>query len=155
MGKKSPHSMKKTPAVVSAKISSLKMRKSGQTLPPSFGGKRERMSRLAIRSRNSIMNPMMRVAHAKPTSGKRRCSSRGKRIPPMEPPVAAKPVAVPRERRKKCPMEEMAGVKIREVPAPPRIEKVMMKCQYSIEKPVPISFCVSDALTRVTALWMD
>lgn len=127
--------MKKTPAVVNANISSLKMRKSGHTLPPTFGGKRERMSRLAMISRNRIMKPMMRVAHAKPTNGKRRCSSRGKRIPPTEPPVAASPVAVPLERRKKCPIEETAGVNIREVPRPPRMEKVKMYCQYSMERP--------------------
>lgn len=52
-------------------------------------------------------------------------------MPPTEPPVAAKPVAVPRPFMKKCAMEATAGVNMREVPMPPRMEKAMMKCQYS------------------------
>lgn len=126
MGMKSPHSMKKTPAVVNANIPFLKMPKSGHMLARFFGGKRERRSRLAMISRNRMMNPMMRVAQAKPTRGKRRCRSSGKRIPPTEPPVAASPVAVPLELKKKCPIAETAGVNIREVPMPPRTEKVKM-----------------------------
>ncbi len=52
-------------------------------------------------------------------------------MPPMEPPVVARPVAAAREVRKKWEMEETAGVKMREVPTPPRMEKVRIKCQYS------------------------
>jgi hypothetical protein len=44
------------------------------------------------------------------------------------------PVAFPRFSMKKCPMEEMAGVKMREVPDPPRTPKTSMKCQYSVLK---------------------
>lgn len=52
-------------------------------------------------------------------------------MPPKEPPVAAKPVATPRRWEKKWAMAPTAGVKMREVPTPPRMEKVRMKCQYS------------------------
>lgn len=52
-------------------------------------------------------------------------------MPPTEPPVAAMPVAEPRERLKKWAMEPIAGVKIREVPRPQRREKLRRKCQYS------------------------
>ncbi|KAI4134061.1 MAG: hypothetical protein LQ347_001830 [Umbilicaria vellea] len=131
--------MKKTPAVVNANISSVKMRKSGHTLPPIFGGKRARMSRLAMISRKRIMKPMMRVAQAKPTNGKSRCRSSGKRIPPTDPPVAANPVAVPLERRKKCPIEETAGVNIREVPMPPRMEKMPILFISPNEASIPLN----------------
>jgi hypothetical protein len=77
------------------------------------------------------MRPMTRVVQAKPMRGNRACSMMGKTMPPMEPPVAARPVAVPRLARKKWPMEETAGVKIREVPMPPRTPKTRMKCQYA------------------------
>ena len=52
-------------------------------------------------------------------------------MPPREPPAAAMPVALARLRLKKWPMEDTAGVKIREVPMPPRMPKTIMKCQYS------------------------
>ena len=52
----------------------------------------------------------------------------------MEPPAVARPVAAARESRKKWEIAETAGVKIREVPMPPRREKVRMKCQYSIRR---------------------
>ena len=52
-------------------------------------------------------------------------------MPPREPPAAARPVALARLRLKKWPMEDMAGVKMREVPMPPRMPKTIMKCQYS------------------------
>ena len=55
-------------------------------------------------------------------------------MPPMEPPVAAKPVAEPRDARKKWPIAEIAGVKMSEVPIPPSIENVMRKCQYSTKR---------------------
>ena len=77
------------------------------------------------------MKPMIRQAHGKPMVMKRCCSRRGNRIPPMLPPVVAIPVAEPRETRKKWPIAETAGVKTREVPRPPRMDKVRMKCQYS------------------------
>ncbi len=93
--------MKKTPAVVSAKVGSRKMVKSGSTLAPFVGGKRERMRRLARRRRNAKMKPMMRVDQAKPIRGKSDCSIRGKMMPPRLPPVVALPVALPRARRKK------------------------------------------------------
>ena len=123
--------MKKTPAVVRAKVGSRKMVKSGSTLEPFMGGRRERMRRLATMRRTTKIRPMTRVAQAKPMRGKRACSMMGKMMPPMEPPVAANPVALPRFSRKKWPMAEMAGVKIREVPIPPRTPKTRMKCQYA------------------------
>lgn len=55
-------------------------------------------------------------------------------MPPKEPPVAAKPVAAPRRREKKWAMAPTAGVKISEVPTPPRMENVRMKCQYSVQR---------------------
>jgi hypothetical protein len=64
--------------------------------------------------------------------GRRDWSMRGKMMPPMAPPVAARPVAVPRRTRKKWPTEEMAGVKMSEVPEPARMPMVRMKCQYSV-----------------------
>lgn len=73
----------------------------------------------------------MRVAQAKPTAGKRRCSMRGMTTPPREPPVVAIPIARPRRREKKWPIAEIAGEKIREVPRPARRPKVRRKCQYS------------------------
>ena len=44
----------------------------------------------------------------------------GKAMPPTDPPAAAMPVALPRFSRKKCPTAEMAGVKMSDVPSPPR-----------------------------------
>ena len=62
-GTKRPHSMQNTPAVVIAKSSWLKIRKSGQMLPPVFGGRRERMRKLATISRSRKMKPTTRIAH--------------------------------------------------------------------------------------------
>ena len=85
--------MKKTPAVVSVKTLSRKMRKSGQTLEFALGGRRERMRKLARTTRRSCVKAMMRVAQGKPTRAKRRGRASGKIMPPIEPPVAASPVA--------------------------------------------------------------
>ena len=97
----SAHSMKKTPAVVKAKTLSLKIPGSGHTLPPTLGGRRERMNKFASITRNSRMNPMIRVAQAKPMVSKRCWRRSGNMIPPTEPPVAARPLALPRETMKK------------------------------------------------------
>lgn len=86
------------------------------------------------------MKPRIRVAHANPTLGKSDCSIRGKMMPPREPPAAARPVALPRLRRKKWPMALMEGVKIREVPVPPTMPITSMKCQYSFVCLVSIDF---------------
>ena len=91
-----PHSSRKTPMVVSRKALSLKILKSGSTLPPTLGGKRTRTVKLATISRRMKMNPITLVAHAKPIFGKRFCSINGKMMPPKEPPLAAMPVAFPR-----------------------------------------------------------
>ena len=56
----------------------------------------------------------MRVVQANPILGIRDCISSGKMIPPTEPPAAAIPVALPRPLRKKWPMADTAGVKMRE-----------------------------------------
>lgn len=77
------------------------------------------------------MKAMMRTDHAKPTVGKSRCKARGNTMPPIEPPVAANPVKVPRRAQKKWAMAETAGVKRREVPRPQRMENVRIKCQYT------------------------
>jgi hypothetical protein len=61
-------------------------------------------------------------------SGGRR---KGKRMPPTEPPVVARPVARAREAEKKWATEATAGVKIREVPRPQRRERERTKWWYS------------------------
>lgn len=66
------------------------------------------------------MKPIIRVAQANPTMGKRRWSIKGKTIPPMLPEVMAIPVAFPRRARKKCPMEATHGVLIKQPPIPLR-----------------------------------
>ena len=58
----------------------------------------------------------------------------GKIIPPTLPPVVARPVAAARLRRKKCAIEEMAGVKIKDVPRPAATEKERTKCHNSVKK---------------------
>ena len=130
-GTKSPHSIKKTPKVVNVKTLFLKIRKSGKTLPPGRGGKRDRMRMLANTSKKQQISAMTSVAYRKPMRGKRACSINGKTIPPKLPPAAAMPVAFARRVKKKCAIEAIAGVKISEVPRPQRIEKVRMKCQSS------------------------
>ena len=89
------------------------------------------MSRLAMPRRKMKMKARIRVAHLKPSSGKRRWSIRGKMMPPALPPVVARPVAAARRLWKKCAMEPIAGVKIKEEPMPQRMEYVRMKCQSS------------------------
>ena len=78
------------------------------------------MRNCATTHRKTKMNPRIRVDQANPRRGNRRCSINGKMIPPTEPPVAASPVALPRFTRKKCPIAETAGVKMKDVPNPPR-----------------------------------
>jgi hypothetical protein len=112
------------PIVTKVKGRSLKTEKSGATLLKlaiGFRGKRLLTNRFAIPSRNRRMKPRMRVAQAKPTMGKSLCSIRGKIIPPIEPEVIAIPVAFPRLRRKKCPMEATHGVLMRQ---PPTVDRV-------------------------------
>ena len=87
-------------------------------LPIGFLGKRLLTKRFASRSKKSRIKPKILVAQAKPTVGKSLCNVRGKMIPPMEPEVIAIPVAFPRLRRKKCPIEAMQGVLIRHPPMP-------------------------------------
>lgn len=91
------------------------------------------MRRFAIQIRKISIKPMVRIAQVQPTDSKRRCSISGKTTPPIEPPVAARPVAVPRLTQKKWAIADTAGVKIRDVPKPPAIEKDNRKCQYSGE----------------------
>ena len=55
-------------------------------------------------------------------------------MPPTLPPVAAMPVAFARRIKKKCAIDAMAGVKIRDVPKPQRMENVRMKCQNSTQQ---------------------
>lgn len=52
-------------------------------------------------------------------------------MPPTLPPVVARPVVAARRLEKKCAMEPIAGVKMREEPTPQRMEYVKMKCQSS------------------------
>lgn len=77
------------------------------------------------------MKPRIRSDHPQPTLGKSCCSISGKITPPREPPAAAMPVALARRALNQCPRAETAGVKMREVPTPPRIPNVSIKCQYS------------------------
>ena len=105
--------------MTNVKGKSLKTVKSGAMLlklPIGFGGRRLLTKRFASTSRNKRINPNMRVAQANPTVGNSLCSSSGKMIPPMDPEVMAIPVALPRLRRKKWPMEAMQGVFIRQPP---------------------------------------
>ena len=78
------------------------------------------------------MKARMRTAQRKPTRGKRRWSMRGKTMPPIEPPVVARPVAAARRLMNQWAMAPTAGVKMREEPMPEVIEKVMMKCHNSM-----------------------
>ena len=78
-----------------------------------------------MRMRKKI-KAIIRVAHGKPSRGKRCWSMRGRTTLLTEPSVAE-----PRERWKKWAIELIQGVKIREVPRPPRIEKSRRKCQHS------------------------
>jgi len=140
------NSMKKTPAVVRKKTVLLKIRKSGQMsllrfvgampfsplLILSRGVKRVRMSRLAMLSRKRNVKARIRVAHLKPTRGKSRWSIKGKTIPPIDPPVVARPLAAALLLMNQWAMAPTAGVKIREEPMPEMIEKVRMKCHSSV-----------------------
>jgi hypothetical protein len=85
-------------------------------LPIGFRGRRLLTRRFARRSKKASMKPRMRVAHAKPTVGKSLCNISGKIMPPIEPEVMATPVAFPRLRRKKWPMEAIHGVLMRHPP---------------------------------------
>ena len=82
-------------------------------------------------SRKRNMNARIRVAHLKPTRGKRRWSIRGKTMPPIEPPVVASPVAAARRLMNQWAMAPTAGVKMREEPRPEMMEKVRMNCHSS------------------------
>lgn len=101
---KRANSMKKAPPVARAKVLFLKIRQSGQMfadmVPALGGGRRERIKRFAMSRRKRKMNARIRVDHLKPRVGKRRCSIRGKIMPPMLPPVVARPVAQARRRWK-------------------------------------------------------
>lgn len=119
-GMNMPHSMRKIPRLTSAKGGSLKTERSGATdlkLHIGLRGSLLLTSKFAIPSRAARMNPRILVAHANPRAGMSLCSMSGKTMPPIEPLVMAIPVAFPRLRRKKCPMDEMQGV-LRK--APPR-----------------------------------
>jgi len=63
--------------------------------------------------------------------GKRRSRARGKMTPPTAPPVAARPVAAPRPLLNQWAIADREGVKRREEPIPPKMERLRMKCQYS------------------------
>ena len=75
-------------------------------------------------------------------------SIKGKTMPPTLPPVAAMPVAFARRAWKKCAIEAMAGVKIKDVPTPQRIENVTMKCQNSI-----VGLVSKQETTQSTEAW--
>ena len=76
------------------------------------------MRRLVGMKRPRNTKPRTRHVHANPTLGMRDCMTKGKMTPPTEPPAAAIPVALPRPLRKKCPIAETAGVKMREKAMP-------------------------------------
>lgn len=82
------------------------------------------------------MKPITLVAHAKPTFGNSCCKVNGKMIPPRDPPIAPRPVAYPLFSRKKWLMAASAGVKINDVPMPPRTPNTSMKCQYAVHRPM-------------------
>jgi hypothetical protein len=64
------------------------------------------------------------------------CNINGKMMPPMEPPIAAMPVAAPRLAKKKCPMDEIDGVKMRELPVPAIKPMTSISCQYVSQRPI-------------------
>ena len=129
IGMKRPHSSRKTPIVVSKKAVSLKIRKSGSTLPPGFGGSLERTKTFARTTQTRKIKPMTLVAHANPIFGNRACSMMGKTMPPTAPEVAAIPVAFPLVRKNQCPTAATEEVKTRLVPTPPSTPKTIIKCQ--------------------------
>jgi hypothetical protein len=81
------------------------------------------------------MNPMILVAHAKPSMGNSFWSINGKMMPPMEPLVIAIPVAFPRLRRKKWPIDDIHGVLMKAPPRPFKTLYTMKKCQYCVHSP--------------------
>lgn len=85
--------MKYTPMVTKRKGTWRKMRRSGMTDWPGFGGNRERTSDTETQQQARMINPMTLVAHAKPTCGNSLCKVKGKMMPPREPPIAPRPVA--------------------------------------------------------------
>jgi hypothetical protein len=125
----------KIPTVSNKYDLSRKIRKSGKTDCPAFGGRRDLMNTQRTMQQKTLTKPMMRVAHAKPTEGKSFCSANGKITPPSEPPAAAMPVALPRFARKKWLAAANAGVKMRDVPKPPSTPKTRKKCQYFVHRP--------------------
>ena len=127
--------MKKTPDVTKVNAGSLKILKSGRIELPGLGGSRERTRRMAARAKAAIMNPMIRVAHPNPILGISDWSIKGKTTPPIEPPIAAIPVAAPRLARKKWPIAEIDGVKMRDVPDPAIRPTTSMSCQYVSQRP--------------------
>ena len=131
IGMNSPHSMQKQPAVVIAKSNCRKIRISGHIELLGLGGRRDRIRRFAIITRNKKMKARMRMLQAQPRVMKSCSSDNGKTTPPTLPPVAARPVATPRFLAKKWAMLETAGVKIRAVPSPLAKEIESKKCQYS------------------------
>lgn len=128
-------SIKYTPAVVSANVTSLKIRQSGQillaTLPFSGRGNRERIKKFATTQKKRRMKARIRVVHLKPTFGKSLSNINGKTMPPTLPPVVASPTAVALLTAKKCAIDEMAGVNMRAVPMPLVIEYESKKCHNS------------------------
>lgn len=93
------------------------------------------MRKQAPTQQKSVMKPMIRVAHGKPTFGSSFSKANGNITPPSDPPAAAIPVALPRFCRKKWLTAAKAGVKIKDVPRPPSTPKTRKKCQYNVHKP--------------------
>jgi hypothetical protein len=93
---KSANSVKKTPDVTHANGTSRKILKSGKIDPPGFGGSLDLTRRIETKHKPAMMNPITRVAHAKPTCGINDCNISGNMMPPIEPPHVAIPVAAPR-----------------------------------------------------------
>ena len=69
IGTKRPYSRKKVPRVHIRNGVSLKIVKSGSTLPPGLGGRRERIRRFAAASRAMKMNPSTLLDQAQPIWG--------------------------------------------------------------------------------------
>ena len=80
------------------------------------------------------MKPEILIDQAQPRESKSRWSTNGNTTPPIDPPVAARPVANPRLTAKKWAIADIAGVKISAVPKPLANENDRRKCQYSENK---------------------
>lgn len=119
-GIKSENSTRKTPMVVNRNGICRKMRKSGWAVAFLAGGRRDRTRVMPTRPHTRHIRARTRVAQPKPMRSNKAVSMRGKMMPPIPPAVDASPVAKPRLALNQWPTAAMHGVKVSDVPRPPR-----------------------------------